>query len=103
MNSVEVSFTTEQMAAACGDGQVNIFKANWTKFIWIEYFQWKALCNMKLSLKVAVELPNVNTVFLRWSSLKDSPEISYNFDCNFPVERGHLMLINSELITHLPL
>ena len=38
MNSVENGITTEQMTAACGDGQVNIFKANGTTFIWIEYF-----------------------------------------------------------------
>jgi hypothetical protein len=82
------------MATVCGDGQVNIFKANGTTFIWIEYFQWSALCNMEMSLKATVELPNVNTGFLRWSSLKDSPQISYNFYFNFPVE-GNLMLINS--------
>ena len=87
MNSVENGITTEQMTAACGDGQVNIFKANGTTFIWIEYFQWTALCNMEMSWKATTELANVNTVFLRWSSLKDSPQISYNFDCDFPVER----------------
>ena len=30
MNSVENGITTEQVTAACGDGQVNIFKASGT-------------------------------------------------------------------------